>query len=444
MAGGLLDFLFSGGQGGGLLGNMGQPQPINGYAGMQTPASMGQGQLIGPSGNPYPGGMDPMLYASRALQASQPSPGILQGGNFMDALRSGLGQIADPQGQRSQEALRNYIALKQLGIQEKAAEEKPQIMKITDQNGVERIVLIPPYGKAPPSYINPIDPATGTAAPPQSPINLPPGADVPTARKKLAEEAITNQQQAVQDAKTAASGMPLLEEARAAYKNAMDLGAIGPYSASKYIGRPLDEAGAALEQTLGLPNKISTPIEAARQRYDKAMSALQLHANPFKGQGAVSNFERSLASRQYPGLTAINPQDQLAVIDSMIAENKRTVEAGKIPSLGQAPQVGAVLNRGEINPGNAMPAPQLQMTPPQQVQQGQGAPIAAPAPQGAPAPQMQPATPAAPQAPPVRVTSMAQARALPPDTLFIDPNGIPRRTPPRGAGMPGPNMRGLY
>src|SRR5690348_15057974 len=104
---GLLDFLFSGGQGGG--GALGQ-----------LPPSYGQAQLQGPSGNPYPGGMDPSVYALRALQSQSP------GGLFFDAnsgpigsLRGALNQIADPEGRQRQQAVQNYIALKQLGIQEK-------------------------------------------------------------------------------------------------------------------------------------------------------------------------------------------------------------------------------------------------------------------------------------------------------------------------------------
>lgn len=112
--------------------------------------------------------------------------GLLEGGGLMGGLRGALEGLADPQGLRRQQALQNYIALEQLKMAQKAAEEKPQIQKL-NVGGDERLVQINPYGRGA-SFINP----TGMPQPQPGTPPIPPGADPKTFRVKTAEQAVEN------------------------------------------------------------------------------------------------------------------------------------------------------------------------------------------------------------------------------------------------------------
>jgi hypothetical protein len=261
--------------------------------------------------------------------------------------------LANLWNQQQQRALQE----RQVKIAEKAAEEKPQTQKIVDPvTGMERLVTIQPFGRGA-TYLNPGEPgsAPGTGSAPVRPPGIPDTADVPTYRKHMGEEAAKNQQEAVASAKSAASAQPLIDELLASYKDAVKAGAVGPVVGST-PGRYAATGMAVLGNATGLGSQ-SEALEAARQRYDKAKSALQLHANAFKGQGAVSNYERSLASAQYPDLTALHPEDQIAILENMASEGRRTAEAGKMSPLSQTPAVNELLTRSPITPGTQTPAP---------------------------------------------------------------------------------------
>ncbi len=251
------------------------------------------------------------------------------------------------------------------------------------------LVKVDPYGKGF-STIRPTQlqtPAVG-GQPGQSVVSppVPPGVVNEKAyHEGIAKDAAANQQDAVASAKAAAAAQPLIDEVMASYKAAHELGAVGPVTGST-PGRYLATGMSVLGNATGLGSQ-SKDLEAARQRYDKAVSALQMHANAFKGQGQVSNYERSLARAQYPDLTALHPEDQVAILNNMAQENRRTIEAGKMSPLSQTPAAGAVLDRGAITPGTQT------------------------------------------QAPPMRIPNKATFDALPSGSVFIAPDGSTRRKP---------------
>lgn len=398
---GLLDFLFQGqgGQGGGLFGNMGQQggqqmgpdgMPMQIMPGPQQqglnvpnlpPPQMGQQ----PQAPGMAGSLDPSFFANQVRQNQQP-PGLLFNADSgpLGGLRGALNQIGDPQGQKQQQAIQNYLAVK-------AAEEKPQYQVIEDPNsGIKRLVAIQPFGRGV-SYINPTEP--GGRAPAPADTSIPPGSDVKTVREARGKAAVANEEEAVKSAKAAADFAPAIDQAVAAYERAHAAGATGPVIASP-IGRVVGKYVTGSD------------AEKARQDYDLAIAAVKARvtAAQNKGEGPVSNFERQMYGAQFPDLQALDPQSQLQVLKQLQAQTHQTVSAGKIPALGQAPSVTPVLNRPSI-PGGL---PQ------------QGAPPA----QDAPA---APAGPAiTPPSAPVRVTTQAQYNLLPSGSPYIAPDGSPR------------------
>jgi hypothetical protein len=355
----------------------------------QQPGMMPQNQNPGMAGS-----LDPSFFANQVRQNQQP-PGLLFNADsgMLGGLRGALNQISDPQGQRQQQAIQNYLAVK-------AAEEKPQYQVVEDPNsGVKRLVQIQPFGRGA-SYVNPSEPgAAGGGAPPQPPPGAVPGADLHTMREATAKAAVANQEEAVKSAKAAADLAPHIEEMHKAYEDAIKLGATGPISASPYFGRPISTGLAVLGDATGLGTDTNQKgKESARQRYEIAKSAVQarITAAQNKGEGQVSNFERAMYAAQFPELTALDPETQLKTLTQIRDQARQTTAAGQIPALGQAPQVSAVLNRPSVSGGAS----------------------------GAPAPPAGPAI--APPSAPVRVMTQAQYNLLPPGSPYIDPKGVPR------------------
>lgn len=379
---GLLDFLFQGGQGGGLLGGMGGQQMAG--APMQISPGPQQQMLNVPNAMPQQspsmaGSLDPSFFANQVRQNQQP-PGLLFGADsgLLGGLRGALNQIGDPQGQRQQQAIQNYLAVK-------AAEEKPQYQVIEDPNtGIKRMVQIQPFGRGV-TYVNPTEPGGASAAPGIDP-SIPPGADVKTVREKRGAAAVANEEDAVKSAKAAADFQPIVDQAVSAYERAIKAGAIGPLAASSVM--------RANEKYNPLASYIVDPErEKARQDYDIAKAALQarITAAQNKGEGQVSNFERQMYAAQFPDLQSLEPQKQLEYLKQIQAQTKQTVGAGRIPGIGQAPQVGAVLSRPTIGGLDVAPAA------------------------GTP--------PATPQAAPMRVQNKSAYDALPSGASYIAPDG---------------------
>lgn len=362
---GLLDFLFQG-QGGGLLGGMGGSQMGPDGMPLQISPPPQQQMLNVPnsipqapsSGGQYPGGMDPLIYAQRALRPQQPS-GLLfnaQSGPF-GSMKGALDQIANPnrEEQRQQQAMQNYIALKQLGLQEQAAQEKPQYQKIMGADGQEHIVLLQPLGRGA-AYVNPTNAPAGAPGA----VPTPPGVtNVKAYNEKISQDAAANEQEAIKSAKAAAELQPYLDEAKKAYDEVNRLGANGPVAANPYIGRPLATGMAVLGDATGLGNQGNwKEAESARQRYETAIANVKARvtAAQNRGEGQVSNYERQLYGAQFPSLTALDYGSQAPFWEHQTAENRRTIEAAKKSGLSQNPAVGTVLNRGAVTPDAGAPA----------------------------------------------------------------------------------------
>lgn len=375
---GLLDFLFQG-QGGGILGGQGGVQMGADGMPMQVNPGPQQQMLNVPNAPPQPspqgmaGSLDPSFFANQVRQTQQ-QPGLFFGADsgMLGGLRGALNQIGDPQGLRQQHAIQNYLAVK-------AAEEKPQYQIVDDPaTGAKRIVMLQPFGRGA-SYVNPSEPAGGP--PSVRDPSIPAGADIKTVREKRGAAAVANEEDAVKSAKAAADFQPIVDQAVAAYERAIGQNAIGPYAGSAPM-RLFNKYGAGGE------------AEKARQDYDIAKAALQarITAAQNKGEGQVSNFERQMYAAQFPDLTALDPENQLKYLKQIQEQTRQTVGAGKIPSIGQAPQVGAVLNRPTVS----------------------GASPAASSP------------PAAPQAAPTQVQNKAAYDALPSGAPYIAPDGSVR------------------
>lgn len=388
---GLLDFLFQGGQGGGLLGNMGQPQNI-------MPPQQQAGMMA-----PQPGGIDPSFFANQLMQGQQPQ-GLFFNPNtgMAGSIRGALNQIADPEaeGRKQQQMLQNYLALKHLGLQETSMLEKPKVEWQEDESGRKVPYLVKPMGQG----ISRV-PIQG-----EQPSNtgLPPNVNPKAVSEARGKAYVANEEDAVKGAKAAADIKPIIDEAAAAYEEAHKLGAIGPVAGSA-VGRYTATGMAALGDATGL-GSTSKATEAARQRYDRAQAALQARATQVQnaGQGAVSNYERELFAKPIPNLQALDPAEAMNVFKQMQAQTEQTVKAGRIPTLGQAPAVSAVLDRPSI-PGGMQP----------------------PAPQVAPAPQ------------PIKVTTQAQYNMIPPGQTYVAPDDSVR-TKGGGGQQPQQPMGGLY
>jgi hypothetical protein len=103
-------------------------------------------------------------------------------------------------------------------------------------------------------------------------------------------------------AKSAQVILPALDEAEKYFRQAAAGGGVGPLVAGK-IGRPLDAVSPSWLPGGGKANEI------ARQNFDKAIASVRMakSAINLKGQGAVSNFERTLAAADLPTLDVADP-----------------------------------------------------------------------------------------------------------------------------------------
>jgi hypothetical protein len=133
------------------------------------------------------------------------------------------------------------------------------------------------------------------------------GADVTAASRATAftreAEAATNA------ARMAQRLMPVLGEAETAFREAAKLGGTGPVAAgpvSRWLNARVPDLSIA-----GVP--IGAPghsAEIARQKFDSAIAAVRSAktAVDLKGQGPVSNFERTLAAADLPDLESASPE----------------------------------------------------------------------------------------------------------------------------------------
>jgi hypothetical protein len=131
---------------------------------------------------------------------------------------------------------------------------------------------------------------------PQAPRDpsLPAGVNQADYSKELAKEkakvSVKNDQATLDSKKTADKLMPHIDDAIDAYEKLIKRNGIGPVSGST----PNRWAESAF----------NSQNEVNRQRYEIAIANLNLAQNVFKGQGAVSDFERRLMMSRFPSLQA--------------------------------------------------------------------------------------------------------------------------------------------
>lgn len=210
----------------------------------------------------------------------------------------------------------------------------------------------PDGSKAPVSFDKRKGTATPVVTPPGTPDpSIPPGADLKKVREERGKAFVGLEEEAVKSAKAAADLKPFVDEAADAYRAAVQAGATGPLNASFPNRNQATYVGLWGAES-----------EKLRQRYDKALAALQarITAAQNKGEGAVSDFERRLYAAQFPSLTALDGADQLRMLDAIQAQTVQTIAAGRRPAIG-AP-AGTVLDRPGFGPrqqaaGRPQPAP---------------------------------------------------------------------------------------
>jgi len=179
-----------------------------------------------------------------------------------------------------------------------------------------------PAAVAPAQRVAQAEPAA--AAPrPGEPGGPPLKPDTKTTRTEFAKKIVDQQALDVQAAQVAKDLQPYYDEAIAAWQDLMKGGGIG-----RVVGSPVGRLGGAL---------LSTDAEAARQRYDTAINRIKsrVSAIDFKGQGAVSNYERGLAAAQFPDLTTVDPAGQLNFLLQGRDAAQQAVETAKGSSVGQ-------------------------------------------------------------------------------------------------------------
>ena len=189
---------------------------------------------------------------------------------------------------------------------------------------------------------------------------LPPELIPKVAREAQSKAYVANQEQMVEGAKAAADFKPQIDQAVIAYEKAIKAGGIGPI-----VGGTPSRFGAAI---------IGTDAEKARQDYDTALAGInnRISALQLKGQGSVSNFERQMASSQFPTLTKLDPADQIKYLKKLQADTDQTIAAGKELMLGKQP--GTVLTRPAVEAGKTAPPPAPAGPAPEQIKAAQANP----------------------------------------------------------------------
>lgn len=176
--------------------------------------------------------------------------------------------------------------------------------------------------------------------------NLPPEVNPKTVKIERSQALVKNEESAVNSGQAASNLLPSLNDAIDAYERAINLKAVGPNTASP--------------PSRFVQARFLTKDEAARQDYEKAMAAIQAHRTAIqnKGLGAASDFERKMYAAQYPDLTAVNPENQIAILKQLKTDAEEAIAEGKKLMLGKQP--GVRMDRPPVRPapasGNPPPA----------------------------------------------------------------------------------------
>jgi hypothetical protein len=162
---------------------------------------------------------------------------------------------------------------------------------------------------------------------------IPAGADPKTYRQEVAKRSVANDEDAVKGAAAASDLKPLIDKAAAAYEAAHKAGAIGPYAGNAY-GRAINKY------------TLQTNAEKLRQDYDTAINNIQVRiaAAQNRGEGQVSNFERSMYKAQFPGLDALDPAGQLSYLKQLQSNTNQTIAAGRSSRFAGQPTVQPRIN----------------------------------------------------------------------------------------------------
>jgi hypothetical protein len=173
-------------------------------------------------------------------------------------------------------------------------------------------------------------PAAPTPAGPAAPQPAGPGALAPPMgvspgewRKGLATQAAKQTMANIQARENAVKTLPRIQRAIDDWDRLAQLGGIGPY------------VGSSVGQAAYRYGPLNTEIGNLQARLQQELMALQLQSNVFKGQGAVSNFERTLVQSSLPNLSMKDPAAGRQVMGDLLAALQRDIQAGRQPVQGR-------------------------------------------------------------------------------------------------------------
>jgi hypothetical protein len=200
-----------------------------------------------------------------------------------------------------------------------------QIQKLKD-NPDQRPDFDAKFGPGAADRIMPPAPSTAPAAPsPAGPGALAPpmGASPGEWRKALATQGAKQTMANIGARENAVKTMPRIQRAIADWDRLTELGGIGPY------------VGSTAGQAAYRYAPINSEIASLQARLQQELMALQLQSNVFKGQGAVSNFERTLVRSSLPNLSMKDPVAGRQVMGDLLEALQRDIQAGQQPVQGR-------------------------------------------------------------------------------------------------------------
>jgi hypothetical protein len=127
--------------------------------------------------------------------------------------------------------------------------------------------------------------------------SVPAGVDPKEYMKEKAKSSVKNEQATLDSQRSAKKVMPYIDDAIDAYQKLKNLGGLSPVQ--------------AWGPTRVIAGVLHSRDEAQRQNYERALNNINSMVNIFKGQGAVSDFERRLMMQRFPGLDALEGQKGL-------------------------------------------------------------------------------------------------------------------------------------
>jgi len=149
-------------------------------------------------------------------------------------------------------------------------------------------------------------------------------------KTELGKEAGKIEADAVRDAKTAAELQPFFNDV---------VNTWGQLARFQRFGGISTGTGPIVGSDLGrLPQKLlGGSEEQLRQAYERSLATLRARITGLlnKGQGSVSNYERTLYNMVFPDVTTVNPMGDLALLRQNAAANSQILKTGRGTELGQ-------------------------------------------------------------------------------------------------------------